>query len=306
MLLRYNDTADLKKILKQYSFFKNIEFSLKPLKSDNLCRTFLMEDSNSHIQYVVRINGIASPKSVEKEVKALIFLKSKSNYDWIPKLYFYDHDFNVSVTEYYPNCVSLANINYNGLNLDIESISKQVYKIVTELHSIKSNEPIDIYNQFYEELKRQLDWAIDYGIITEEEKKTACQFYESNDEFKNITPSFIHSDISSDNLIYNKNSGKIHLIDFEFSKLGNENYDYVHMIRNLNSQFLKDFDNQFKNLKKTNTYILYDYYFALCYYQPNDLEYGNEEMRKTIDQMNIWNNHIRSGNDFDSKNKASI
>jgi thiamine kinase-like enzyme len=290
---------NITKELKKYDFFKNKSFVLKPLKSGNICRTFCMIDDKGN-KYLVRINDIFSPCSVKKEVNTIQYLKSKCDYDWIPKLYFYDDDFNVSVTEFYDNCINLADIDFDDNTIDYKSISKQLLQLINELHSIEDNGKINLYEDMLRELNIQTKNAIKEDILTEEEAIIIYQFYDQIDVFKKIEQCFIHTDISADNLIFNKDLNKLHLIDFEFSRVGDKNYDYAYVIKKLNCNLFYDNLEGINLFKQTNIYKFYDLYFELSWYRYNRSYKGiSDELKLNEIKQKIIN--MKEGMTYESK-----
>jgi len=291
-MLKYNNINELKNILSKYEFFKEKEYELKPLKDGNICRTFCMKEKNEN-KYLVRINDRFSKASVNRELTAINHLNNINIKGInIPKIYYCSEDQEVIVTEFFDNCINLSKLNPD--NVDIEFISNEILKISKTVHSIKGYSFPSFYVFIREKIENVTEKAVKKELITKQEQENILAFYDSINYFKKIEPVLIHTDISPDNLIYDKEKRKLYLIDFEFLMYGDKNYDYIHTLKAFEKasipEYMPKISDEIKEFKNTDVYKLYNLYIDLSWYLIDIDFHKKEDMNKYNDLKNRINN----------------
>lgn len=220
--------------LRKFDFFKDMNFKVHKIQpSQQLEKTFMVENLDDGQKYKVRINTDIYPNSVSKELNVLKFFAQHDKQYWMPDIIHLSPDENILITTFIDG-VSLDKIQLCGDDLETE-IGLKLANLLHDFNSLTSPEVMNLatkakFNTWYDFVlwmfKYDFDRLNSSGLISQADIAFVWKVLEHyRDYFLNVQPCLIHGDLKPHNIIWNEQNKTVHLIDFESCRIGDPLFD---------------------------------------------------------------------------------
>lgn len=229
---------DLTAKLKQYEFFKDMDFELEPLllKSYNHGKIFVVKNLESGEKYKLRLKHPNFPDTVTKELRVLRYIEQFPGHEIFPQVLFTDGNDEVLVLTYFEGLALNKELEISAAEKN--DIVKKIYRQLQVLHKMECP-PKDIitdtfFSSWYERIKLIFDSYVgkvkEHNLLNAGDEAMIYDFIELNKPYLlNVKTSVIHGDLKPANIVWNPDSGKVSLIDFESGKIGDPLFDYYRL-----------------------------------------------------------------------------
>ena len=224
-----------------------------------------ISDKIEKIKYKVEVDGrlyvldIAKFDSGRENLShGTVIQKYLSNHDMAALPFYVDLKGDFILSEYLDNFDSIDNIDIK--DQDVDGILTQFTEMENILKSQVSEKNTTLRKDLLDDdFKNNLQKFVEDRLISEEDKETVINYINTMDEF-NVPLVMKHSDIQPGNILFNKETGKVKLIDFEFAGYGGEMYDWACFYNTMPDVYKEKID---KSILNNAQFIFFDFDFNI-------------------------------------------
>lgn len=273
---------NIKEYLKTFEFFRTMHFNIYDLQPLNKpFKVFRVEDINNGKQYKVRLNTPFFPNGVSRELNIInMFASMPQKYYWMPQIAYLDKECNVLAIEYLEGDTLLSLLD-DLTEDEKKKIKEDAFNILQALHTLPIPKYMNLETQqpienWYNYMKKRFvsDLELTKTALQDEQKKHILAILENfQDCLSNVKLSLLHGDLKPSNIIYNRKTELLSLIDFESCKIGDAYYDISRMSYNCSIFYNKTLEkDEIYQLYKLDTFL---HWLANTIYENKDIKPKN-------------------------------
>lgn len=215
-----------------------MDFELEPLlfKEHKLGKVFVVNDLRTGARFKLRLKHPNYPNTVKKELSVLRFMSKFAGHECFPQVLFADVNNEIMVTDFFAG-VSLDKCK-DFCEKQREFILEKVTESLHVLHNMTTPVISLVNNQRYDSW---YDWLTvifesyiskinEYGLLASCDEKFIRDFLKQNRSYlQDVKTSVIHADLKPSNIVWNPDTKRVMLIDFESGKIGDPWFDYYRL-----------------------------------------------------------------------------
>jgi len=218
-----------------YSGADNFEYEVITDRPDKI-KYMITIDNHKYVLDILKNN-----KENENIVSGMAVQRYLSNQDMAAIPFYIEPTGEFTLTEYLDNYESLDNIDIKDQN--VEEILTQFTEIEKALHSQESPSNESLFNNLKNgKFIENLNGFIKDGLLNVDEANSVVNYINNNYSVFSEPIVMKHSDIQPGNILYNKETGKVKLIDFEFAGYGGSMYDWACFYSTMPTEYISKMD----------------------------------------------------------------